>query len=363
MRRSVELDKWVCQHNSEASLREDLPKLKKPLRKELLEEALTIDEMLELFNTVASTMDMSAAERIVLESYCGRPEIWGRMLLFLEGWDDSNAPSGNVLDHSALFGVFSTKAAKNRPFFRNKLMYSLADVQILYTGQRLFQHDWNLFAVLLMHSDGKLGYRHTITAKEIFTKLELSIHGDAYKLLWDGLTRLRGGVIHARKIKSTEVDNTGNLKWRYERDRSFNFTFLSHFDWNGGIVTYAIDSRCGQLYKETGFSLINWEKRMALNGNELAQKMQILIESQKANMQIHRMAKLIELSDLEAPMKEFKRKINKALNELYSNKIICAYFIEKPKRGKALESRIFLWKKEYPTLDETPKIAGEFFPL
>ena len=326
----------------------------KKLKNELLEEALLRNPKLKQgLDKSDDVVPSSVREIDALLQYCKTPEIFkDNFELTLDGWNSGNVPSSNIIDTSSLFAVLTPSSEKERPFFRKEVLFARQNTTIVYTGELLFQFDWDVFHALICLSHGKFDTITSVQPTAILELLGLPRNGRVYDLLEASLDRLSKAFISITRVYPDDKYPTMKIgvpgqSGRKDRD---NLTLIDHYSWRRGfVVRYSLDARLTMLFGNFEYGLIDWKTRNMIGKNEMAKKLQCLFAGQKANQQFHKVAKIRELCRVSAGMAHFTSLLEKALTILVEIGAIKAFWIEKPKKGLAEEKILCIWKNTCPS--------------
>lgn len=357
--RSPELNEWINGLSKNPDeIKQRVLGMPKKLKVELLEEAfLRSPKLKQSMDSSDDVVPASVREIDALLQYCKTPEIFKDNLeLTLDGWNSGNVPSSNIIDTSSLFAVLTPSSEKERPYFRKEILFARQNTTIVYTGELLFQFDWDVFHALICLSHGRFDTVTSVQPTEILELLGLTRCGPVYDLLEASLDRLSKAFISITRVYPDNKHPTMKIgvpgqSGRKDRD---NLTLIDHYSWRRGfVIRYSLDARLTMLFGNLEYGLIDWKTRNLIGKNEMAKKLQCLFAGQKANQQFHKVAKIRELCRLSADMAEFTRLLEKALRILLEIGAIKAFWIEKPKRGESEKKLLCVWK------DNCPSKAGQ----
>lgn len=354
--RSKGLQSWIDERKTPDNIKADLINLPEALRQELLAEALKDWEIRESYDSSEGVLDRRARELIALSSFCARPEILGPVPLRLDGLNDGNAPSSNILDTSALFCVFSNKrSGLSRPVLRNVVVASRETTKIVYCGQELYQFDWDVLHCLLCFSKDCFNGICVVKPIDVLKKIGLRPTGPAYDALWESLRRLFEASLWVENTPKTGKNRfvLGKPTGKSQRMSFLGVRLIDSLYWNRGQeLSFSLDSRLIKLYGNHEYGLVDWERRRSLGRNELAKKLQCLFAGQQSNQQFHRVDKIISICGVSSSAKRFIQSLTAALQALIKNGIICAYWISRPARGDGANRVLCIWQKKAPEATE-----------
>lgn len=353
--RTPELVDWINSLSKNPDeIKQKVLAMPKKLKNELLEEALLRNPKLKQgLDKSDDVVPSSVREIDALLQYCKTPEIFkDNFELTLDGWNTGNVPSSNIIDTSSLFAVLTPSSEKERPFFRKEVLFARQNTTIVYTGELLFQFDWDVFHALICLSHGKFDTITSVQPTAILELLGLPRNGRVYDLLEASLDRLSKAFISITRVYPDDKYPTMKIgvpgqSGRKDRD---NLTLIDHYSWRRGfVVRYSLDARLTMLFGNFEYGLIDWKTRNMIGKNEMAKKLQCLFAGQKANQQFHKVAKIRELCRVSAGMAHFTSLLEKALTILVEIGAIKAFWIEKPKKGLAEEKILCIWKNTCPS--------------
>lgn len=353
--RTPELVDWINSLSKNPDeIKQKVLAMPKKLKNELLEEALLRNPKLKQgLDKSDDVVPSSVREIDALLQYCKTPEIFkDNFELTLDGWNSGNVPSSNIIDTSSLFAVLTPSSEKERPFFRKEVLFARQNTTIVYTGELLFQFDWDVFHALICLSHGKFDTITSVQPTAILELLGLPRNGRVYDLLEASLDRLSKAFISITRVYPDDKYPTMKIgvpgqSGRKDRD---NLTLIDHYSWRRGfVVRYSLDARLTMLFGNFEYGLIDWKTRNMIGKNEMAKKLQCLFAGQKANQQFHKVAKIRELCRVSAGMAHFTSLLEKALTILVEIGAIKAFWIEKPKKGLAEEKILCIWKNTCPS--------------
>lgn len=355
--RSPELKEWVNSlPKAPDEVKAKITSMPKRLKTELLYEAFIRNPKIKQIFDEGEGLPQGVRETNALVSYCKTADIFKDFLeMKLNGWNDGNVPSSNIIDTSSLFSVLVPSCEGDRAFYRKEVLFSRQNTTIIYTGEQLFQFDWDVFHALLCLSKGKFEQVTTITPITVLRLLGMPKKGRTYDALEASLDRLSRAFISIIRtypdgkhpeVKIGIVGQSG----RMDKD---NLTLLGHYSWRRGyLISYSLDARLSMLFGNFEYGLVDWETRNRMGKNEMAKKLQCLFSGQKANQQFHKAAKVRDLCRVSVDMAAFTRLLEKALKVLLDVGAIQAYWIEKPKQGEGDEKIFCVWKDKCPLVGE-----------
>jgi TrfA protein len=120
----------------------------------------------------------------------------------LDFWDDSKRAAPNALLRSALFPALATRQKENRRFLEAETLFSVAGLEVVFTGKQFDQSDLDVYLELLnLARPFPLGTPVKFSAYGILKALGLPTGGSNHARLHSVLIRLCGGVLDATDHK------------------------------------------------------------------------------------------------------------------------------------------------------------------
>lgn len=239
-------------------------------------------------------------------------------------------PVSNDMARSSLF---SCVQGKDRKFIEDVLLASQDGIEVRFTGKQLNQDDHDLLMQLVFMAQGKpIGAWVIVPAYTILTALGRQTGGLQYRELRADISRLAAGMVSIRNAQN-KIEFIGHhlLSKATQEEMSRHWV-------------YRLDPDLRALYGEISHTLIDWQKRRALQGKDLARWLQLYIASHAKPFPV-KVATLKELSGSRAKaLKNFRAQLRKALDDLIANGDIKEWMIEMPAdlvkidRGEAVTS-------------------------
>lgn len=360
MARSRKLQQWFDEQGGDiGKAQKSFKDLPVALKKELEAEA-TNDSRVKAFVGLMS----HGINEILIRNFLALPGVVGKMYLELPGLRDDTLPSSNWLENTALFGVAPMKRTKGeaqrRPYLREKVIFGRQGSYVQYTGEQLYQFDWDVLHYLIRESKDNFDQWITLTPASILESLGLTKAGKNYQQLLKSLKRLSECSLYVQVSSENFSLEIG--------DRDFtagSLHLINEFYWTRtqkkDTLHVKISGSIARLFEGYRYGLVDLNIRKMLRGNDLAKKLQCLISTQKASRQIHTLRKLQNITGLDEKLYTFSWSLSQALNKLLEVKCITAYWVSKPKRGEADERRYVLWKDGEASMDlPIPLEAGTY---
>jgi len=237
-------------------------------------------------------------------------------------------PVSNDMARSALF---SCVQGKDRRYIEDQLLASQEGIEIRFTGKQLNQDDHDLLMQLVFMAQGKpLGAWVTVPAYTLLSALGRQTGGLQYRELRADISRLAAGMVSIRNAQN-KIEFLGH----HLLSKATQEEVSRHW-------VYRLDPDLRALYGEISHTLIDWQKRRALQGKDLARWLQLYLRSHARPFPV-KTATLKELSGSRAKaLKNFRAQLRKALEDLVVNEDIKDWMIEMPSdlvkvdRGEAI---------------------------
>lgn len=225
-------------------------------------------------------------------------------------WPEDKCGIPNGFLRSALFGAVRRGS---RRYLQQEKIVSLDGIDLIYTGQRLDQGDFDVWGAALQFAHRQnLGEECRFTAYSMLKVLGKADTGGNRKVLDNRLTRLKATAV---RIKSGRYSYEGSLLdaiYRDEKTREY-------------IVV--LNPKMHVLFAADQFTQIDWNIRQALNGKPLAQWLHGFYASHAKPLPVS-VKKLHELSGSEtAELWKFTQTLRNSLDQLISaNQQFCQSF-------------------------------------
>ena len=218
--------------------------------------------------------------------------------LSLEPWANLARGVPNVALRNALFGI-----SKSRKTYKKRtLINSLDGIEMRFKGETFNQTDFDVWAMLL----------HLGRLQPLGTKVEFTAHA-----FLKALGRGTGKTQHEQLKEEFARLGSGwvEITWTKEK-KTFASQLVSKLfrDEATGRYVVVLDKDVMQLFDD-GYTLLDWESRLALGNNNLAKWLQNHYSSH-ASAFPYKVETLHRLSNSSGELKEFRRMLRAALDEL-----------------------------------------------
>jgi TrfA protein len=240
---------------------------------------------------------------------------------------EATRPVSNDMARSALF---SCVQGKDRRFIKDALLATVDGVEIRFTGEQLNQDDHDLLMQLIfMARATALGKWVTVSAYAILKALGRKVSGKQYRELRTDISRLAAGMVSIRNAK-VKIEYIGHHLIAKASQHEISRHWI-----------YRLDPELKPLYGDITHTLIDWEKRLALKGKDLARWVQLYMATHAKPYPV-KVDTLRQLSGSRAKaLRNFRAQLRLALDDLIANEDIVDWRIEMPDdlvfvdRGKA----------------------------
>lgn len=247
------------------------------------------------FNDKLAKLKATAARKVAEGKAKPQPKA---KQLSLELWPEAVRGVPNAVLRGALFGVsISRKTYKKRT-----LIASTSEHEIRYKGETFNQTDLDLWETLLhLARLQPLGTQVEFTAHSLLKELGRGTGKSQHEQLKEELMRLITGGVEVTWVKEKKA-YAGNLVAGYFRD-----------DETGRYVV-KFNTDMTKLYG-MGSTYIDWEQRKALGKNNLAKWLHGNYASNAVVLD-YKVETIRSLSGSGSPLKEFRRMLKAALDQL-----------------------------------------------
>lgn len=249
-----------------------------------------------------------AKREMAVEAASKKPSV--ALAQSLPMWPDAVRGVPNAVLRGALFGISQTRTVHQK----RALIAAIENYEIRFKGETFNQTDLDVLeAMLHLAMPHPLGKSVEFTVHAFLKALGRGTSGKHHEEFKEQMVRLMGGVV--------EITNTTSHK-------TFMGTLVSKAfrDEQTGRYVVVFDGDMLNLY-ESGYSLIDWNQRMALGKSMLAKWLHGFY-STHAKPYPYKVETLHSLCGSTATMKEFKRMLKKAFDELIKAGAIVGWIID-----------------------------------
>lgn len=250
------------------------------------------------------------AARKVAEAKASKKAATSDGQLKLELWPEEVRGVPNAILRGALFGVGQERAMHKK----RTLVAAVDGYEIRFKGETFNQTDLDVLEGMLhVAMPHPLGKRVEFSVHSFLKALGRKTSGEQHEQFKEQVTRLIGGVIEITDTKA-RMTFMGTLVHKAYRDE------------DTGRYVVIFDKDMLNLY-EAGYSHIDWNQRMALGKSTLAKWLHGFYATH-AKPYPYKVETLHNLCGSAASMKEFKRMLKKALDDLVKVEAIDSWSID-----------------------------------
>jgi hypothetical protein len=230
--------------------------------------------------------------------------------LKLELWPEATRGVPNAVLRGALFGI----GRERKTHKKRTLIAAVEGYEIRFKGETFNQTDLDaLEGMLHLARPHPLGKKVEFSAYSFLKELGRKTSGEQHEQLKEQMARLIGGVVEITDLKA-KITFIGTLVHKAYRDEV------------SGRYVVIFDKDMLALY-EAGYTLIDWQQRMALGQNNLAKWLHGFYSSHAAPF-AYKVDTLRGLCGSRAELKKFKQVLKKSLAELAEVGAIEAWSID-----------------------------------
>jgi hypothetical protein len=230
--------------------------------------------------------------------------------LSLELWPEITRGVPNAALRNALFGISSVRKTHKK----RTLIKSIEGIELRFKGETFNQTDFDVWAMLLhLGRLQPLGTRVEFSAHSFLKELGRQAGGKDHEQLKEEFARLASGYVE--------------VTWTKEQ-KSFASQLVSkvYRDEETGRYVVVLGEEIMQLFAG-GWTMLDWESRLALGKNNLAKWLQNLYSSH-AKPYPMKVETLHALSESNEVLRKFRARLRAALDELVRVGTLTSWEIE-----------------------------------
>lgn len=252
--------------------------------------------------------------------------------LFLPGFDIGAMP--NHINRSSLFAPI---ARGRRKFHRQAVMVTRRDCVLEYTGEQLDEADADLIMALIFFAQPQpLGQPVPLNRAELLRRLGRSTGKHDYEWLHRRIKALTEATLF---LEARKPD--GSTRYSIGKTVSFRIVQAFAYDDQTETYTYTLDPRWVQMFGNREYSLIDWDKRLAIGrGQDMAKMLQRLVATSDESPQRYALDWIKSKAEYTGRTRDFRDALLRACDELERLEIIARARIEDSTRGKP---QLVLW--------------------
>lgn len=230
--------------------------------------------------------------------------------LCLEMWPEATRGVPNAVLRGALFGIGQERAIHKK----RTLIAAVEGYEIRFKGETFNQTDLDVLeAMLHLAMPHPLGKKVEFSVHSFLKELGRRVSGEQHEQFKEQVARLIGGVVEITDLKA-KITFMGTLVHKAYRDEKT------------GRYVVIFDKDMLALY-ESGYTLIDWQQRMALGKASLAKWLHGFYSSHAAPF-AYKVETLRSLCGSTTTTKAFKLKLKKALEDLVRVGAIASWSID-----------------------------------
>jgi hypothetical protein len=233
-------------------------------------------------------------------------------------WSEEHRGVPNPMIRSGLFG---TKSAGNRVYFKGDFVASLSNFSILYKGEELLQDDLSVWMSLInMAREKRIGDAIFFSGYELVKDLGWRMHSDSYNRAKESISRLKANELKIQ-VKTGESGYAGSLIREY--------AWAAESPDGGAKWMVRFEPMIAELFREDNVTFIEWEQRKKIGTRAtLTLWLHAYYMSHRDPFPIT-IQKLHELSKSEEKhLKSFKVRVRRSLETLLEIGALVSYRIE-----------------------------------
>lgn len=228
----------------------------------------------------------------------------------LELWPEATRGVPNAILRGSLFGI----STERRIYKKRTLVAAVEGYEIRFKGETFNQTDLDVLeAMLHLAMPHPLGKKVEFSVHSFLQELGRGVGKEQHEQFKEQISRLIGGVVEITDLKA-EMTFMGTLVQKAYRDEK------------SGRYVVIFDKDMLALY-ESGYTLIDWQQRMALGKNNLAKWLHGFYSSHAAPF-AYRVETLLKLCGSAAEPKKFKQLLKKSLDVLVAAGAIQSWTID-----------------------------------
>jgi hypothetical protein len=224
-------------------------------------------------------------------------------------------PIVNLLVRSALFAAIQ---GKDRRWLQDEIIFSSGNTIISFTGEQLNQDDHDVLMQLAVYAGGRpAGEYIPLPVHSLLKDLGRGTSGKEHKQAEAEIKRLKRGNL---EVKAGRYTYYGNLIDDAIKDDET------------GAWAYRLNENLRPLYEGYNYTLIDWERRKALKGKELARWLQLYLATHAEPFPVS--VEFIRQSSgsKNTSLRDFRRKLKMALTDLQATVHIKGWRIDERDR-------------------------------
>lgn len=254
--------------------------------------------------------------------------------LFLRGMDDLKRAMPNQIERSSLFAPIKRGP---REQLTEALLVTRADAVMSYSGEQLDEADADIVLQLFFEAKSRpLGLPVRLKRAAFLRAMGRQTSVSQYQWLMRRMTVLTKATLIVEALRSD-----GNRKYRVGKADAFHIVQSFCYDPVIKSYTFILDSRWTVLFGNDEYALLDWEKRMQIaRGQDMAKSLQRLVATSSDPIQRYSLEWLKEKMQYRGRMRDFKKALVRACEELERLSIVANSKVEMSTKGK---QQLSLW--------------------
>lgn len=254
--------------------------------------------------------------------------------LFLRGMDDLRRAMPNQIARSSLFAPIKRGP---REQLTEALLVTRADAVISYSGEQLDEADADIVLQLFFEAKSHpLGLPVRLKRAAFLRAMGRPTSLSQYQWLMRRMTVLAKATLIVEALRSD-----GTRKYRVGKNDVFHIVQSFCYDPATKSYSFTLDSRWTVLFGNDEYALLDWEKRKQIaRGQDMAKSLQRLVATSSAPIHHYSLEWLKEKMQYQGRMRDFKRALVRACQELESLSIVANSKVEMSTKGK---QQLSLW--------------------
>lgn len=248
--------------------------------------------------------------------------------LFLPGLEEFMRAMPNHIARSSLFAPVASGRKKT---LKDTILVSRKDAVIKFWGEQLDEAQADVWMQAMNEASKRPLGEPVIISRNAFLKtIGRSGAGENYKWLHRTMQALSFAMLVIEVLTKD-----GKPKLAIGKTRALHM--IDGFDYDDDAEAYIlrVDPRWRDMYGNSEFALIDWEKRMQFGQHQnMAKALQRLVATSNEAMQRNELEWLKRKLEYNSPMRKFREALNAAMRELERLEIIAGGRIETSTKGK-----------------------------
>jgi hypothetical protein len=240
--------------------------------------------------------------------------------MFLPGMEEAMRSMPNAVARGSLFAPIARGKKKAH---RGTVVHESAAFVVKFWGDQLDEAQADVWMHAMYEAvKAPLGEPVVINRAAFLKGIGRRTSGSDYEWLYRAMHGLAFGMISISARGKYEIGTHPHSKVMH---------MIDGFEYNEDTQNYTlrIDPRWVKVYSNREYSLIDWDKRLAISqGKDLAKSLQRLVATSADKVQRYTLEYLKERAQYQSPMRKFREALIDAMKELERLEIIAGSKIE-----------------------------------